>query len=84
MTDTRLHTERFELRPLPTAVAAALPHERETASRLLGVSLSPAWPQTDLLDVLPLQAALASDEERFGVWVIVERETGTVVGDIGW
>ena len=36
------------------------------------------------LDVLPLQAAAAHSEERFGVWVVIERESKTVIGDIGF
>ncbi len=84
MTGTRLQTERLELCPLPPAAAAALPDDRETAARVLGVELPAAWPHADLLDVLPMQAAAGPDEERFGVWVIVEREAQTVVGDIGF
>ncbi len=51
---------------------------------MLGVALSPEWPHADLLDVLPLQAAAAQLEKRFGVWVMIEAETQTVVGDIGF
>ena len=61
-----------------------LPHERATAARLLGLTLPDQWPQADLYDVLPLQAAAELDEEPFGVWLIVERESGTVVGDMGF
>lgn len=81
---TTLHTALLELRPLPAAVAGVLPGDREAAARLLGVSLSDEWPQTDLLDVLPLQAAASPDGEAFGVWLIIERESATVVGDIGF
>jgi ribosomal-protein-alanine N-acetyltransferase len=84
MTEPRLATERLELRPLPAAAAAALADDRETAARTLGVALSPVWPHADLLDILPLQAAAAPVQERFGVWVMIERETETVVGDIGF
>ena len=84
MNDRPLRTTRLELRPLPSAAAGALPDDRETAARLLGVVLPPAWPQADLLDVLPLQAAAAHSEERFGVWVVIERESKTVIGDIGF
>ena len=84
MADTRLRTERLELRPLPRAAAGALPDDRETAARALGAALPPEWPQAALVDVLPLQGAAGPDEERFGVWVIIERETETVVGDIGF
>jgi ribosomal-protein-alanine N-acetyltransferase len=51
---------------------------------VLGVALPPEWPHADLLDVLPLQAAAGPSEERFGVWVMIERETRAVVGDIGF
>jgi ribosomal-protein-alanine N-acetyltransferase len=51
---------------------------------VLGAALPPEWPQADLLDVLPLQAAIGPDDERFGVWVMIEREPATVVGDIGF
>ena len=46
--------------------------------------LATDWPHADLLDVLPLQAAAARDEESFGVWVIIEWESKTLVGDIGF
>lgn len=84
MNDRAIQTTRLELRPLPSAAAGALPDDRETAARLLGVVLPPEWPQADLLDVLPLQAAAAHAEERFGVWVIIERGSKTVIGDIGF
>ncbi len=77
-------TARLELRPLPAAAAAALPVDRDEASRLLGAALPLEWPQPDLLDVLPLQSAATPEAEPFGVWAIVERETATVVGDIGF
>src|SRR5439155_15159339 len=77
-------TARLELRPLPAAAAGALPDDRGTAARLLGVPLLSEWPQADLLDVLPLQAAADPDDEAFGVWVMIERESSTVVGDIGF
>jgi [ribosomal protein S5]-alanine N-acetyltransferase len=84
VTDALLLTERLELRPLPRAAALAMPDDRETAAGAIGATLLPEWPQADLLDVLPQQAAAAPDEARFGVWTIVERETRTVVGDVGF
>jgi [ribosomal protein S5]-alanine N-acetyltransferase len=80
---TRLTTEHLELRPLPAAAAGALPRDRAEASRILGATLTTEWPQPDLLDVLPLQAAASTENERFGVWIMIERESGLVVGDIG-
>ncbi len=75
---------RLDLTPLPAAAAAALPDDRATAARLLGATLPDSWPQADLLDVLPMQAAAEPDKERFEVWLMIERETVTVVGDIGF
>ncbi len=72
---------RLEIRPLPAAAAHALPDDRELARRVLGAGLAPAWPLPDLLDVLPLQS---EEYENFGVWVMIERETNTVVGDAGF
>jgi RimJ/RimL family protein N-acetyltransferase len=80
----RLQTERLEVLPLPPAAAAALPDDRGAAASAIGAALSPDWPAADLLDVLPMQARAGTDEARFGIWVIVERSTRTVVGDIGF
>src|SRR6516225_5623277 len=74
----------MELRPLPAIAAAALPEDREEASRILGAALPVEWPQPDLLDVLPLQAAASQETECYGVWVMIERESGSVVGDVGF
>jgi len=78
-----LQTARLELRALPAAAAGALPGDRDAAARLVGAALAPDWPQADLLDVLPALAAAPPGGEPFGAWVIVERESATVVGDIG-
>jgi [ribosomal protein S5]-alanine N-acetyltransferase len=82
--DTRLITERMELRPLPAAAANVLPEGREEASRILGAALPLDWPQPDLLDVLLIQASASPSDERFGIWVMIERDTCSVVGDIGF
>ena len=84
MNESALHSTRLDFRPLPAAVAQVLPHDRETAARLLGLRLPVEWPQADLLDVLPIQAAAGSQDEAFGVWVMIERESETVIGDIGF
>jgi RimJ/RimL family protein N-acetyltransferase len=77
-------TDRLELRPIPAAAAAALPVDRAQAASILGAALAREWPQPDLLDVLPLQASASPGSEPFGVWAMIERETATVVGDIGF
>ena len=84
MKESAVHTLRLDLRPLPAAVAQALPHNRETAALLLGLTLPAAWLQADLLDALPIQTAARSEDELFGVWAMIERESETVIGDIGF
>lgn len=79
-----MQTDRLELRPLPAAAAAALPDDRATAARELGADLPAGWPHADLVDILPLHAKAAPSEECFGVWVMIERETGAVCGDVGF
>jgi [ribosomal protein S5]-alanine N-acetyltransferase len=79
-----VETGRLELWPLPPKAAAALPEGREEAAQIIGARLAPDWPARDLLDVLPMQAATSDDRARFGVWVIVHRQAGTVIGDIGF
>jgi ribosomal-protein-alanine N-acetyltransferase len=80
----RLVTERLDLCPLPAAAARLLPEGREEAARILGAAVPLAWPQADLLDVLPIQASASLSDERFGIWVMIEHESGSVVGDIGF
>jgi ribosomal-protein-alanine N-acetyltransferase len=80
----RIAGQQVELTPLPAAAAASLPGDRESASRLIGATLPDAWPRADLFDVLPMQATATPDDERFGIWLMIERETNTVVGDIGF
>ena len=80
----RLATDRLELKPLPAQVAAALPEHREAAHRTLGTRLSGEWPGPGLVGILGRQAAASADEECFGIWVMIERSSETVVGDAGF
>jgi len=80
----QLETEHLSLRPLPAVAAAALPHDRERAARILGAALDPDWPLDDIAGNLRLQAAAPPGEEPYGVWAVIERATGIVVGEIGF
>jgi len=80
----RVEGRRLDLKPLPAAAAAALPGDRETAAGLIGATLPAAWPAPDLLDILPIQASSDPGDEPYGIWVMIERETNAVVGDIGF
>lgn len=79
-----LTTARLGLHPLDPAAASALPDDRELAARLIGASLSDEWPQPDLVAILPKHVAIGGEKAHFGIWVMVERETSTVVGDSGF
>lgn len=84
MSTVRLRTDRLELMPLPVATAAALPSQRKEVGRNLGVHLPAEWPDPNLLGVLRRHASAPPEAGCFGVWVMIERETDTVVGDIGF
>lgn len=77
-------THRLDLTPLPPAAAAALPGDRDRAAAVLGAALPASWPQADLLDILSMQASADPEDEPYGIWVMVERATNSVVGDIGF
>lgn len=74
----------MELRPLPASAAAGLPENRDEASRIVGATLPAEWPGADLLDMLPLHAAAPAAAECFGIWVMIERDSRSVVGDVGF
>jgi RimJ/RimL family protein N-acetyltransferase len=57
-----------------------LPADRSEAARLIAAELAEEWPHPDLLDILPMQA----DSSAFGVWVLIERASATVIGDAGF
>lgn len=80
----RVRTRRLELRPLPARAAAALSTDRDEARRVIGAPLHDEWPQPDLRNVLPRQAAATSDTEQFGIWVMIESDADIVVGDVGF
>jgi [ribosomal protein S5]-alanine N-acetyltransferase len=84
MRTLRLLTDRLELKPLPAAAAAALPEERAAASRALGAPLTSEWPDPSLSGLLRRHASASAEAECFGIWVIIERSSGYVVGDIGF
>lgn len=51
---------------------------------MLGVRLAAEWPDPSLVGVLRRHAAASEDTECFGVWVMIEGEDGSVVGDVGF
>lgn len=84
MGDVSIRTARLTLRALAAAAAQALPGDRDGAARQIGSALAADWPQSDLLDVLPMQATSTSAGEPYGVWVIIDDVSDTVIGDVGF
>jgi RimJ/RimL family protein N-acetyltransferase len=50
----------------------------------LGIGLADEWPPQELAGVLRRQARASADAERFGVWVMIECASSSVVGDVGF
>lgn len=84
MSKQRIGTERLELLPLDPAAAAALPQDRARAAELIGARLAEDWPQPDLVDILPRQAEIGSEDVHYGIWLVIERQTTAVIGDSGF
>jgi len=84
MSNPQVRTQHLTLLPLDPEAASALPDERDRAAQIIGAELSPGWPARHLLGVLPRQVAAPPEHARYGIWVIVERATGEVIGDIGF
>ena len=79
-----LRTTQLILRPLLSGAAALLPGDRVGAATLVGASLDDDWPLPDILELMPIFAARSEAEAPFGAWVIIEAESDTVVGDLGF
>jgi ribosomal-protein-alanine N-acetyltransferase len=83
----RIETERLVLIPCPLSVADALVADRGEAERLLGVQLPTDWPDAELAEFLPLYAddlRENPDALGYGVWLLVEQTSRTIVGSSGF
>lgn len=79
-----LRSDDLILRPLLPGAAALLPADRAGAAALLGASLDDEWPLPDILELMPIFAVRSDTEGPFGAWVMIENESNSVVGDIGF
>jgi [ribosomal protein S5]-alanine N-acetyltransferase len=80
-----VETARLDLLPLPGEAAGELmAGDRTRASELIGADLEDDWPLPDLEDVLPLQRLATPAAAAYGIWLVVDRETATVIGDVGF
>lgn len=82
----QLQTPRLTLVACPTEFIDALARGADEAG-LLGLRLPDGWPDPELASFLPIYAAqLRADPSMlgYGVWLIVEKETQTVIGSAGF
>ena len=83
----QIDTARLVLVACPRAVADALVSDRTEAERLVGARLPNDWPDSELLEFLPLYSRYLREHPNalgYGAWLLVERETATVVGSAGF
>lgn len=82
-----LCSERLTLKPLTLAVAQSLLAGCDQELTRLGIVPSDNWPTEDTLDVLPVfvsQLERQGTPSGFETWMIVEKRSGRVIGDIGF
>ena len=80
-------TPRLELLPCSLAVANAFSEDVEEGRRLLDARLPNEWPDPELAEFLPFYANLLRQDPHmlgYGVWLVIERESRTVVGSAGF
>lgn len=80
-------TARLELMPCSLSVATALGDDFKEVERLLNARLPKEWPDPELAEFLPFYAGLLGEDPRllgYGVWLLIERESRTVVGSAGF
>ena len=82
-----LSTNQLDLLPCPADVALAAVRDRDELERLLGLCVPADWPAPDLQEFLPLYARQLQRDPSllgWGIWLIVHRAEGTVIGDVGF
>lgn len=83
-----LQTDRLTLRPLTLDLARpAASGDVALLEALLEARVPPEWPLPDLRAFLPRWVEmLRSDPDlaRWGIWVIIHRDQGRVIGDVGF
>jgi len=83
----RVSTERLEMRACSVEVARVLARGDSDVEALLGARLPEGWPTPELRGLLPLYAAQVEADPSalgWGVWLMVHRGDGTVIGDLGF
>jgi ribosomal-protein-alanine N-acetyltransferase len=85
--DLAMGTPRLELITCSFSVANALSADVEVGGRLLGARVPNDWPDPELAEFLPFYAKMLQEDPLilgFGIWLLIERESRTVVGSAGF
>jgi ribosomal-protein-alanine N-acetyltransferase len=80
-------TSRLELVPCSLSVANALSDDVEEGGRLLAARVPKEWPDPELAEFLPFYAGMLRKDPHllgYGVWLLIERGSRTVVGSAGF
>ena len=77
----RLSTDRLELVACEPELADALPNDRGRAEEILAAALPEGWPDEELMGLLPITCKTTLG---YGIWVVVDRARGAVVGSAGF
>lgn len=82
-----LTTERLILIPMTHEQVRSVMIGEEIPHQETRIEKDPHWPRKDTLDILPVADQILESQEHpsgFEIWMIVKRDSQTVIGDIGF
>ena len=82
-----LTTKRLLLIPMTHEQVRSVIIGEEIPHQGTSIEKDPHWPRKDTLDILPVADQILESQEHpsgFEIWMIVNRDTQTVIGDIGF
>mgnify|MGYP000085476935 CR=1 FL=1 len=82
-----LTTERLILIPMTHEQVRSVMIGEEIPHQEFSIEKDPHWPRKDTMDILPVADQILESQEHpsgFEIWMIVKRDTQTVIGDIGF
>ncbi len=81
-----LETKRLLLLPFTHRLMCGMIEGRDTFERVAGRNAAKDWPNPDIVDAIPFFASALAASPELGEWMylIVEKNTGLVVGELGF
>lgn len=83
----KITTERLYLIPFTIPIAQEVLNQQYTILSDMGLNLSQGWPDEDMMETLPrivTNLELVEEPSGFESWLIVEKESKAIIGDIGF